>query len=719
MINMKNKKFITLIFIFIFSLFAFIDNVSATKIKGKFLNPSGYGGATYYLKGVTAERALNGIGFFMIGNNQAYCLEPGVRLNSTGYENNNNYVALSSVSYSDSKFLKDSTEKRKLVAWILTFAYKGSEPSASNFPKYAAAQALIWEVVTGERTSFSSLKPNKTISSDSSKNKKNLYSVIHSSSATTNTKKIAKEYDAIVKAIQGTFLKEPGETGKKFSSDSTAQSKKIVLTWDSKIGKYSIDINDKNFKYWKVIEKSGLEVKKSNDKITIMSSTAIDENSAKKIGIAIDSSNDIGAAQIYKDGSYQDVVSIKGTTSEKFVYVYTPKFQLQITKQETLNANKKLPDVSFYICTKEACDKSSRLAIITTNSAGVATYTNLPNPGKYFIKETAQVEGYEKNSSPYVINVTTDNVAGTKSFAKITIKNKNKKFQLIKRTKDQDGNITILNDGCGTDTYTGPEFEIYENGNLQYFKEISPGKYDVSKSNETGSTSRLKTCNGAFDVYTLPKCKYTIKEVKAPEGLTLPADSTRTVDACQADAKVEFLNGFAGLEFHKKNEDGAYISGGKFSIQKKENNIYRDILLLENERGFYEYVEGLKEEDSNATYIFKTINDSENGEVGKAYIEKLPPGEYRIVEKEAPEGYELIKDKDSTAIVTIKETTNEIGHYFAELINKKAKKSGSEAFAELIVTITTGRKIPNYVLIISILTALLVIVVIIRKKIRK
>ena len=234
---MKNKKFIILIFIFFFSFFAFTNDVFAVRVKGKFLNPSGYGNATYYLKGVPNQRYLNGIGAFMVGNKHAYCLEPGVTLNSTGYENDDDYVNLSSISYKDSKFLKDSSNKRELIAWVLTYAYQSSDPNSitsSSYPKYAAAQALIWEVVTGERTNFKSLKPNKTISSDSSKNKKNLYSVIHSSSAKDNRKKIAQEYDRIVNSIKGSFLREPGETGKKFLSDSNAKTKKVVLTWDSK-----------------------------------------------------------------------------------------------------------------------------------------------------------------------------------------------------------------------------------------------------------------------------------------------------------------------------------------------------------------------------------------------------------------------------------------------------------------------------------------------------
>ena len=53
------------------------------------------------------------------------------------------------------------------------------------------------------------------------------------------------------------------------------------------------------------------------------------------------------------------------------------------------------------------------------------------------------------------------------------------------------------------------------------------------------------------------------------------------------------------------------------------------------------------------------------------------------------------------------------------MINHKVNKNGGDASAELVITITTGRKVLNYVLIVSSLAALLVIAIIIRKRIKK
>ena len=89
-----------------------------------------------------------------------------------------------------------------------------------------------------------------------------------------------------------------------------------------------------------------------------------------------------------------------------------------------------------------------------------------------------------------------------------------------------------------------------------------------------------------------------------------------------------------------------------------------------------------------------------------------------MAEKEAPNGYELIEDKNSKALVTIKDSDKD-GYYLVEMIDQKSNKYGSSASAELVVTIITGRKILNYAFIISSLVALLVIAIIIRKKIKK
>ena len=178
-------------------------------------------------------------------------------------------------------------------------------------------------------------------------------------------------------------------------------------------------------------------------------------------------------------------------------------------------------------------------------------------------------------------------------------------------------------------------------------------------------------------------------------------------------------NGVTGVVFNKINENGILISGGKFALQKKINGVYKDLQMKHESGAIYSYID---QEDKNAnsnSYIMETNN-------GVINIKNLPQGEYRFVEKEAPDGYDLIKDKDSKATFTIsdkgiteKKGENSDNFYQVKLVNKQTKVEGSSDSAELIVTIITGRKVINYVLLIGGLAVLLTVLIIIRKKFKK
>lgn len=705
---MKFKKYIFTFLLLFFSFFVFIDGIdAAVTVKGYFPTPSAFGSETY-VRGTTTKK-INGTGIFTVGGKHAYCVEPNEKLTSDGYQNKDNSNTKTDFIHYDNL----STEQITNIYYILTYAYKDTAPNTYKADKYAriaAAQGLIWEVALGERKgfNFSSAKPN------SSPSKNSFYSVIHNSK-NTYVASIKTEYDKIVNSIKNSFLSSPGEKGKTFEmGDSKVNT--VPLAWNPTTKKYEIEIKDTKFNYWAVKNSNGLSVSMKTNSIYIASSEPIDKSSAKTVSISIKNPNGAEAV-IYKDDEYQDVVTVGGTTKEKYINVYTPEYQLKVTKVSDSDG-KALSGVKFNICTSSSCAKASQIATITTGSNGVAIYKSLPHPGTYYIKEVSAPIGYELDSTSYKINVTTSHVAESSNYASITVKNKAKQFNLTKTTMDENGREVVLNDGCGTSNYTGPEFEIRENGNVLYFKESGLGSYTISNKDDEGATTKLKTCNGKFAVYSLPNCNYTISEIKAPEGLTLDAQPTKVVNICGVDKNISFINGFAGLEFQKKDENGNFLTGGKFTLQVMINNIYRDVLLKKQDQGYYEYSSELTEDDSDATYVFETTDDEESK--GKAFIENLPPGEYRIVEKEAPSGYDLIADKDSTALVTIKDVGQEgVSHYLAELINKKSSIKGGSSSAELIVTITTGRKVPNYVFIIGGLSVLLVITIVLRKKIRK
>ena len=710
--NSKTFKKLTIFLFVIFSFFGFSSPLKAYQTGAVYAYPSGFKNVQFTLNGV--NKKLNyATGIYMVDGMQAYCIEPGVSLPSAGFSGNlslpiDNFDIVGTI---------DSVQKRNMLKQILTFAinigkvqsksyYEGAGSDTAK--KIFAAQGLIWEVVKGERTTFEKDPPDNHYGPNCS-----FYDItqnVRGCKGSLSDSVIPTEYFRILNAIRGSFNRlNPGDGNNKFSpSDSNANV--VSLSWNG--SNYSLTINDINFKYWTIYETSGLKVSKTDDSITISSDKPISIDNAKKVSIKIYNKDYPGrnpnGATAYYDGTYQDLLVGGGITDFSHIKVYTPSYQLKVIKKAKLD-DAVLSGAKFNVCTNSSC--TTILGTITTDKNGVATYDKIPYPGTYYVKEITAPAGYELDSTPKAVSITHSNISGTTSYGTISLSNKNKEFNLTKKTVDENNHEVELDDGCGTDTYTGPEFEIKENGNSLYFKKLKDGEYQTVTKDIEGATTKLRTCKGKFKVYTLKSCKYTISETKPPEGLTLPSSPVKNIDVCGSDKNVSFTNGFAGLEFQKKNEDGEFVSGGKFSLQMKINNVYKDMLLKQIEEGSYEYDSKITENNSDATYIILTKD-------GIARISKLPPGEYRVAEKEAPKGYELIEDKNSKALVTIKDSDKD-GYYLVEMIDQKSNKYGSSASAELVVTIITGRKILNYAFIISSLVALLVIAIIIRKKIKK
>ena len=380
------------------------------------------------------------------------------------------------------------------------------------------------------------------------------------------------------------------------------------------------------------------------------------------------------------------------------------RYQLKISKEDSLT-NKPMPGVSFDIY---GSDCKTKIIRIETKENGIATYDQLSNTGLYCVKEVTP-DGYESNSNEIKIKVTDENVSGSDSFASFesVIKNTPKIFNLLKQTVDSDGKTVDLQDECGTNDYTA-EFQVRNSDKkLIKFKSSVNGTYNANLNSDGDLTGTIKTCNGRFSIYTLPDGKYYVTETKAPKGVQLNSKEIE-IDTSK-NKSIVLTNGFVGLEFQKKDEDGNLIPGGIFGLQVKENNLYKNVFLKEKASGSYAYS---NENDPSSVNEFLT-NDT-----GIARISDLPVGEYRIIEKQAPIGYELIKDKDSSSIVVINDQNKE-DYTIVEMVNHKISKNGSSNSAELIITITTGRKILNYTFIILSLVVILAIALYFRKKFKK
>ncbi len=665
-------------------------------------------------------------GVYYRDGHHVYCFEPATKIG-------NGFTATEVITTADGyaglsagrSWYRTSPQTMQNIITILSYAYYDKHYSQKNINqtdigKIMAAQHIVWELISGERINFDSYAPNGVTSPNSFYNR--FIGSTACQSTACNSARV--EYKRLIdKAWSHNYIPN------KFSTGALANS--VPLNTYSSNG-YSTTIVDKRnyvngFQYFRVKDAAGLKVSIAGDgsSITITSPTPID--GTKTIVLERDISDvftsttfeayvEANGARCPSNNSVEGCQNVGIGANQRYVYlkVYTPKYQLKIIKTTDLDGSR-LSGVKFNVCSDGLC--KNVLGTITTDKNGEATYKELKSPGTYYVKEIGRVDGHVVNSAIKSVVVPASAVSGSTVYGSLTIKNLSSVAKLEKWTEDENGNRVAIKDYTGkncTGDYLGPEFEISSSrtGKL-YFKEISPGKYVLSSSDVKDSTPIIRTCNGAMSVIGLKDGSYKVSETKALEGTTLDKNPNQTITIKNGlpNKVLTFYNGVTGLIFEKRDEDGNLLTGGKFAVQSKQNNVYKDILIKEIKPGTYEYVSDLKDSDEGATYVFLT--DSR----GVAQIKKLPPGEYRIVEKEAPEGYVAIKDKDSKALVTINDTaTAEKDFYQVNLINQKEKTAGSDSFAEFIVTITTGRNVPNYVFIISGLIILLIAALVIRKK---
>lgn len=721
----KNIKRTIILLIFVLSFFCFETKVFA-KYKMTSVRPNNWYNHSFESKNMDGKSNTLKNLFVFVGSDvndkpkHAYCIQPGISMAVWNTGNNtrtgNGIVDLSTYTNDGepgvsglkyNSYYTDVTIKQKVMQ-VLNYAHEfnpnkttfsdfanaAKSIEKSEYQKIIAAQALVWEIITKERTNFNTDVPDSKITGG-------LYDVIFGDSTFSDAQ---TEYKRIRKAIYYSYNRFPGNYNNVFKLESNAVTIKTTIGEE-----YEIKDEKNAFSYFKILNTSdGIKAVISNDgsSIKITPTKAISSKSPGIVRIGLKNTKNKAVAYTCTEESgelgrtgCQDF-GYGGVDLELAIKVYTGKYDIRIVKKD--ESGTLLPGAKFNVCKDSKCNNVLNDEPLISDSNGVVTYSEITEPGTYYVKEIEAPSGYEKHNR----------IEAVQSNGTVNFVNNARIFNLTKYTVDEDGNNILLDDGCGTDEYTGPEFRLTdEEGNVISFEKLSDGMYKQSDDNTEMPVSVLKTCKGKFSVKLLTSCVYTISEVKPPSGLTLPSNATRKINICGSDKNISFTNGFTGLEFQKKNEEGEFISGGKFSLQKKENNVYKDVLLKEAGNGYYIYDKNLKEEEPSVSYILLTNE-------GIARIKGLSPGEYRIVEKEAPSEYEPIADKDSTAKVIISDG-NQDDYYLVELINKKVNIKGDEASAELIVTINTGRKVLNYTFIFIGLAVVLVALIILRKKLKK
>jgi uncharacterized surface anchored protein len=224
---------------------------------------------------------------------------------------------------------------------------------------------------------------------------------------------------------------------------------------------------------------------------------------------------------------------------------------------------------------------------VTTDANGVASLSNLPF-GTYKLIETKAPAGYELDATPHAVTVSKTDPNGKVS---ITVKNK-----LEVTTGDLE---VIKKDEAGT-RLAGAEFEVYDN-NDQLIDKITTD------------------ANGVASLSNLPFGTYKLIETKAPAGYELDATPqyvTIAKDSPNGKATIEIVNRkvvvpetgtLKIVKYVKDSNPTVYLPGAIFEVYDKD------------------------------TQLVGTYTTDANGEI---LLEDLEPGNYYVVEVEAPPGYE-------------------------------------------------------------------------------
>ena len=743
---MINKKVLKILVIIILCFCIFPRNTYAltAKFTKKWTSTLGLSNQTFNTKGASYTRETKNVGGFWVEDKgRVFCVEPGAKFTPasgiTGYSEGTTAPTSSGHLYDVSGDVEHL--KKILSCW--------HEETSSII----AEQALVWELVTEERSSINATdilggtyKPKMSdgkVYGDNS-GVTSLYERIYALRNDSKGKNIYSEYKAILRCAARFNIATPSWAG---ATSSAAKAQELSTYNDSTqtfsrtfshgsiiasdlFKYYTFKINGTEVNCKKGATASNVKCSCDNAKCTFSTTSVISKSSPVKVEFKYTYQNDgstklrTDAVKYYTKSGYQALMD--GSTSKSFyINLYTdtkPTYQIKITKKDS-ETGKAIEGVKFNIYSDSAA-KNKIGTTTATDKNGVATYSKISKIGTYYIKEAETKDGYKTNGNIYSVAVKAGNTVEKASYATKTITNTPTHLKMTKYTIDEDGNKTKLSgDACEIpkcaneeNRDNGPIFTITKDDKKVCVTETgTDGIYrfaSLSASCADGTTDKIKTCKGEFSIANMPAGTYKVTEIATACGTTLPENNSKTITVAPGkDQAVTMENGVSGVVFHKVNENGNLLTGGKFALQKKENGIYKDMLLVYDKGVIYKY-DSTKTEENGATYLLDTHDSGIINVIG------LPTGEYRFVEKEAPEGYNAIKDKDSTATFTISDKSQD-EYQQVELVNRKSKTVGSYDSAELIVTIITGRRVINYVVVIGGLIVLLGTAIFLRNKYKK
>lgn len=634
---------------------------------------------------------------------EAYCIEPGHTL----YSGN-------TLTEDGSTVWKNlGSAKQKAIHLALLYGKPGSGKSLSGTEdqKWVATQLIVWEFVSGCRSTSEGYKCTNTKFIDG----------ICAGGANPGIKSV---YNAISKSLANY------STVPSFASAIASKAETYEMKYSD--GKYTLTLTDSNniLSYFSFKTTGGVSASVSGNKLTLTSSSPVNDavtfNSAKSMP-------SVGNTTLipYGDTTLQDVITGVENDADPIRAYFKVKTSSGNLKLVKTSEDGNVANIEFTI----KGDGYSKTA--KTNSKGEFELTDLV-PGKYTVTEHTPTEYAEQKSK--TVNVESGKTA-TVSFSNVL-----KKWNLTvtktdaetksaqgdatlagavygiynngklvdKYTTDKNGSFTTSYYVCGdnwtlkeiepsegylldeTEYHIGAEAKKYtlENNSISIgvTEDILKGKIAIIKHTDDGSTKIETPEKGAeFQVYLKSSGSYT--KAKESERDTLICDEygfAETKDLPYGTYTVHQTKGWNGTEFIADFD--VFISENnktyKYLINNASLESYVKIVKVDSETGKQiPYAgAGFQIYDPNDKLVTMTYTYPEVTTIDTFYTnsdgylitpETLPYGKgYSVVEVQAPYGYIL----DSTPVyfdITAENTSEENGVTIVKTENKNTPQKGT------------------------------------------
>lgn len=634
---------------------------------------------------------------------EAYCIEPGHTL----YSGN-------TLTEDGSTVWKNlGSAKQKAINLALLYGKPGSGKSLSGTEdqKWVATQLIVWEFVSGCRSTSEGYKCTNTKFIDG----------ICAGGANPGVKSV---YNAISKSLANY------STVPSFASAIASKAEPYEMKYSD--GKYTLTLTDSNsiLSDFDFKTTSGISVSKSGNKLTLTSTLPVNDavtfNSAKSMP-------DVGKTVLvpYGDATLQDVISGVENDADPIRAYFKVKTSSGNLKLIKTSEDGNVANIEFTV----KGDGYSKT--VKTNSKGEFELTDL-FPGSYTVTEITDSK-YETQKSQTV------KVESGKT-ATVTFKNVLKKWNLTvtktdaetksaqgdatlagavygiynngklvdKHTTDKNGSFTTSYYVCGdnwtlkeiepsegylldeTEYHIGSEAKKYtiENNSISIgvTEDILMGKISIIKHTDDGSTKIETPEKGAeFQVYLKSAGGYS--KAKETERDILTCDEygfAETKDLPYGIYTVHQTKGWNGTEFIADFD--VFISENnktyKYLINNASLESYVKIVKVDSETGKQiPYAgAGFQIYDSNGNKVTMKYTYPNVTEIDTFYTnsdgylitpETLPYGKgYSVVEVQAPYGYLL----DSTPVyfdITSENTSEENGVTIVKTEKKNTPQKGT------------------------------------------